>query len=184
MFTSFELRLLGGLDLRAGDGEPLTAVLRQPKRTALLVYLALGPGGGLHRRDSLLGLLWPEMEEPRARNALNTSIFQLRKALGGDAIVGRGDDELGLQPNRNSKFACEALGRGWRCWIASLPAAFGSEATAGRPGTVLRRALEVRPLFCEGGRTVEVDQWTVPLPRIPDVGGRDVVIRGCRAERT
>ena len=35
------LRTLGALDLHAGDGRSVRAVLRQPKRCALLVYLAL-----------------------------------------------------------------------------------------------------------------------------------------------
>jgi hypothetical protein len=35
------LRVLGALDLRNSEGQELRAVLSQPKRAALLVYLAL-----------------------------------------------------------------------------------------------------------------------------------------------
>ena len=96
MSTTLELRLLGGLDLRAGAGQPLTSALRQPKRAALLAYLAVARGRGLHRRDTLLALFWPELDQTRARNALNTAISYLRQTLGAEAIVTRGDDEVGL----------------------------------------------------------------------------------------
>ena len=53
-----ELRTLGAVDLRSADGVELRAVLVQPKRTALLAYLAVADPRGFHRRDSLLALFW------------------------------------------------------------------------------------------------------------------------------
>ena len=50
-----KLRALGSLDLRGPQGELIHSVLSQPKRSALLVYLALAQPRGLHRRDALLG---------------------------------------------------------------------------------------------------------------------------------
>ena len=41
-------------------------MLRQPRRLALLVYLALAHPKGLHQRDKLLALFWPEMDTTRA----------------------------------------------------------------------------------------------------------------------
>lgn len=89
------LRTLGSIDLRAADGAHIQSVSRQPKRTAVLIYLAAN-GPVFHRRDRLLALFWPESDEERARGALTQQIFHLRQALGKDVIVNRGDDEVGL----------------------------------------------------------------------------------------
>ena len=40
------LRTLGPLDLRGSDGEELRTILAQPKRVALLAYLALATPRG------------------------------------------------------------------------------------------------------------------------------------------
>lgn len=45
------LRTLGALDFRGPDGAELGAVLAQPKRVALLCYLAMAIPRGPHRRD-------------------------------------------------------------------------------------------------------------------------------------
>ncbi|MFO7587494.1 MAG: BTAD domain-containing putative transcriptional regulator [Gemmatimonadota bacterium] len=89
---------LGAVRLRAADGE-LTRVLAQPKRLALLAYLALPPGG-FHRRDTLVALLWPDADDARARAALRNSLYFLRRHLGDDVVVTRGDGEVGLDPAR------------------------------------------------------------------------------------
>lgn len=89
-------RLLGGLELEAADGTNVSAILSQPKRVALLVLLACGSGRGLLRRDSLIGLLWPELDQDRGRHALRQSLYVLRKALGHDLVEARGDDEVGI----------------------------------------------------------------------------------------
>lgn len=91
-----ELRLLGTLQLSASDGRDLTALARQSKRTALLLYLAAAVPYGLHRRDTLLALFWPELDESKARSALSQALYVLRNALGEQAIVTRGDDEVGI----------------------------------------------------------------------------------------
>lgn len=97
MTTSvLRLRTLGTLDLRAPDGSELRSVLAQPRRVALLAYLALAAPRGPHRRDKLLGLLWPEQDEAHARNALSQAVYFLRNALGADAVVSRTAEELGL----------------------------------------------------------------------------------------
>jgi len=41
-------------------------VLAQPKRVALLAYLAAATPRRLHRRDSLLALFWPELDQEHA----------------------------------------------------------------------------------------------------------------------
>jgi DNA-binding SARP family transcriptional activator len=89
-----ELRTLGGLDLRDGNGNEIRSVLQQPKRLALLAYLTLASPRRHHRRDSLLAMFWPELDEEHARAALRRSLYYLRTGLGRDVIVARGDDEL------------------------------------------------------------------------------------------
>jgi DNA-binding SARP family transcriptional activator/tetratricopeptide (TPR) repeat protein len=92
-----ELRLLDGAGLRRADGSEVHSVLSQPKRFALLVYLALAGQGGFRRRDSLLALFWPEADQDRARGSLRTSLHFLRRSLGDDVIVTRGPDEVGIR---------------------------------------------------------------------------------------
>ena len=61
----------------AVDGEPLTGEAAWPKSLALLVYMAREPGPD--RRDEILGVLWPDRDEKRARRALNQLLYTLRK---------------------------------------------------------------------------------------------------------
>lgn len=93
-----ELRLLGTLDLRdRATGVRAGAVLAQPKRLALLCHLVLATSRGLHRRDRLLALFWPDSPEDRARNSLNQAVFNLRRSLGEAALVST-PEELGIAP--------------------------------------------------------------------------------------
>lgn len=100
-----ELRTFGALDLRGSDGRALRAVLAQPKRLALLAYLAAASPGPFHRRDTLLALFWPDADVTRARAALSRAVHYLRSALGDGVLLSRGDEELGLAPGR---LACDA----------------------------------------------------------------------------
>ena len=72
---------------------------RQPKRVALLAYLAAATPHGPHRRDRLLSLFWPESDAPHARAALSQALYVLRSHLGDDAIRSNGDDALALDPD-------------------------------------------------------------------------------------
>src|SRR5438067_6026675 len=96
MGSMIRLRTLGSLQLQGPAGDELRSVLAQPRRVALLVYLALATPRALHRRDQLLALFWPEQDEPHARNALSQAVHFLRRTLGADAILSRGDEEIGL----------------------------------------------------------------------------------------
>ena len=94
------LFLLGGIELQGvagGDGDRLVA---QSKVIALLAYLALSPHGRYQRRDRIVGLLWPELDQSHARAALRKAVFAARSSLGDDAILGRGDEELLLVHDR------------------------------------------------------------------------------------
>src|SRR3989475_1533496 len=72
-----EFRILGALNLLGADGHELKSVLAQPKRVALLAYLAAATPRRLHRRDSLLALFWPELD----RSEEHTSELQSQSNL-------------------------------------------------------------------------------------------------------
>ncbi|MDX1394422.1 MAG: BTAD domain-containing putative transcriptional regulator, partial [Gemmatimonadota bacterium] len=84
-----ELYALGRTDLRV-DGDVAARVLSQPKRLGLLAYLLLLRPRGIHLRESLFPIFWPESSEPNARLSLNQSLAFLRRELGSDAIVSHG----------------------------------------------------------------------------------------------
>jgi DNA-binding SARP family transcriptional activator len=90
-----ELRLLGSLNLLR-DGVACSALIAQPKRFALLCYLALTPGAGFRRRDSLVALFWPEVGEGHARAALRQAIHIIRRCLGESVLLARGAEEIAV----------------------------------------------------------------------------------------
>jgi DNA-binding SARP family transcriptional activator len=96
-----EFRVLGGLALRDGMGRDVSALLAQPKRLTLLLHLALAKPGGapgrpeLVRRDLLLALFWPELDQHHARGALRKALQFLRQTVGDEAVFTRGE-EVGL----------------------------------------------------------------------------------------
>jgi DNA-binding SARP family transcriptional activator/tetratricopeptide (TPR) repeat protein len=93
------LLTLGRLQL-VRDGEQATeAVPVQDKRLAVLAYLALGSATGPLRRDTMLGVFWPDLDQADARRALRQSLYHLRNVLGEGVIVGEGD-EVALAPDR------------------------------------------------------------------------------------
>lgn len=92
------LTLLGSIGLQGPDGRPVDTLLRQPKRLALLAYLACPSPGTWHRRDILLGLFWPELDTAHARSALRNGLYVLRQGLGEAVIQTRGDEEVAVNP--------------------------------------------------------------------------------------
>lgn len=90
------LHTLGTIALADETGTELTRVLRQPKRFALLAYLALARPRGFQRRDMLLGLFWPELDADRARAALRQALYTLRLSLPDGVLETRGDEEVGV----------------------------------------------------------------------------------------
>jgi DNA-binding SARP family transcriptional activator len=94
-----EFKMLGEIRLKAADGAELDAVLRQPKRLAVLAYLASPAPGTRHRRDLLLALFWPELDTSHARTSLRNAIYVLRQSLGDDVLQSTGDEEISVNPN-------------------------------------------------------------------------------------
>jgi serine/threonine-protein kinase len=102
-----EFRTLGAIslkdDVRVGE---IASVLTQPKRVALLAYLAIAHPRGFHRRSTVLPLFWPEKDERHARWALNSALRSLRRGLGRGAVHSRGADEVGLD---RQVISCDAV---------------------------------------------------------------------------
>ena len=123
------LSTLGVLDLQGAEGQELRTVLAQPKRAALLAYLAIALPRGLHRRDPLLALFWPEYDAERARNALSQEIHFLRRSLGDAVFVRPSGEEIGLD---RTAFWCDAV-----AFEAALDAGKVAEALALYRGDLL-----------------------------------------------
>jgi len=101
-----ELRTLGSVQFDAPGMPAARSVGAQPKRLALLAYLALAEPRGAKRRDALLALLWPESSQDKGRQVLRQTVYLLRQSLGAGALVTRSDDELELD---TSIVGCDAL---------------------------------------------------------------------------
>lgn len=86
---AIELHCLGTPSVLVNGADAPTEVLWR-KHLALLAYLAASPGR-TRAREHLLGLLWPEKPQDRARHSLNEAIRRLRVALGRDRLLTRGD---------------------------------------------------------------------------------------------
>ena len=87
------LKTFGGLWLEADEG-PLTGAATQRRRLVLLAALAAAGQKGMSR-DAVVGLLWPEVDEARARAALSQSLYALKRDTGVDELV-LGHDVLTL----------------------------------------------------------------------------------------
>src|SRR5438876_130825 len=137
-----ELRTLGALDLKAADGHPVHSILAQPKRLALLAYLAVHAAGA--RRDSVVALFWPELDTAHARGALRQSLRFLRRELGDGILNGHGDEEVGFEPAT--------------LWFDAL--AFQQACDAGEPARALQlyRGDFLAGFFVNDG-SAELERW-------------------------
>ena len=99
-----KLTTLGAIELVHPDGHRIGSVLAQPKRLALLAVLALSAPDRV-RRETLIGLLWPDLGHEEARRALRQALHFLRRSLGPGVITGKGGAEIGLS---SDGFFCDA----------------------------------------------------------------------------
>jgi tetratricopeptide (TPR) repeat protein len=97
---------LGSFELLEGQPPAVRLIPSQPKRLALLAYLALAHPRGFHRRDTLLALFWPELSEEEARRALRQALYHLRRAVGEGVIESRADNQVRF---REGCLWCDAL---------------------------------------------------------------------------
>lgn len=83
---ALRLTTLGGLSL---DGEhgALGGAAAQRRRLAVLAILAAAGELGL-TREKLVGILWPEVDEARARSALSQALYALKRAAGAELVAG------------------------------------------------------------------------------------------------
>jgi DNA-binding SARP family transcriptional activator/Tfp pilus assembly protein PilF len=96
--AAVEIRALGArLVIGPGRG-PLDVT--QPKRLALLFFLALAVPRSLQRRDTLLAMFWPEADRATAGQSLRQALHYLRALLPPDLLVTRGSSEIGLDHKR------------------------------------------------------------------------------------
>lgn len=133
------LLLFGSVQIVGAAGERVGDLQTHTKLLALLAYLVIAEPRGHHRRDHLLGLFWPELDEQHARGALRKTLHALRQGLGDRAIDAVGDDNVAVT---SGAVWCDAL-------------AFDEAIDAGRtaralelyrgdllPGFLLREAIE------------------------------------------
>jgi DNA-binding SARP family transcriptional activator len=128
------LRLLGRPEA-SRKGRPLE--FRSRREQALLFYLATE--GGLHPREKLAALFWPESGEARSRAALRNALYGLRRALREGAEEGASF----LRSGRDSAAVGLDLTSGVELDLHLLKAA--SDATrlpVGAPGSESRSVLE------------------------------------------
>jgi DNA-binding SARP family transcriptional activator/ABC-type phosphate/phosphonate transport system substrate-binding protein/membrane-associated phospholipid phosphatase len=84
---TLHLQLLGGFRALLDD-EETPALAKQPRRAALLAYLALERDVP---RERVMALLWPEADNERGRHSLNQAIYFLRRIISADWVELRGD---------------------------------------------------------------------------------------------
>lgn len=82
--SMFQFRILGPVELvREEDAHPVLSLLNQPKRVALLAFLATSPAG-YRTRDETLELFWADASQDR--HALSQAVYYLRRSLGKNAV--------------------------------------------------------------------------------------------------
>jgi len=137
-----ELRMLGTLDLKGTDGRAVHSILAQPKRLALLAYLAVHTAGA--RRDSVVALFWPELDTAHARGALRQSLRFLRRELGDGILNGHSDEAIAFEP---ATVWCDVV-------------AFEEACKAGQAGHALQlyRGGFLDGCFVSGG-SPELERW-------------------------
>lgn len=91
-----ELRILGVPEIR--QLSPSASLHLAAKPLGLLARLAVDGPDSVTRRDCLLPLFWPELDEERARNALSQTLHRIRRVLGPGSITGRGTEEVQVAP--------------------------------------------------------------------------------------
>ncbi len=122
------VRVLGPVTVAHDGDAPSSSRLTQPRQVALLIYLLLARPRGLHARDTLVTLLWPEHDAFQARQALRNALHGIRRELGTDVIRSVGDQLVGVD---HARFDCDALALETNAFAADEAADCASEPFAG-----------------------------------------------------
>lgn len=121
--TCVRVQVLGPVHVsRSGSGSA-PVFLTEPRPLSALLYLALARPRGLHSRDTLIAMLWPEADQAKGRHALRNALHTIRLTLGDDLLVSIGDSLIGVE---QSRMQCDAL-------------ALDAELDAGRYDAVMAR---------------------------------------------
>ena len=72
--------------MRLIGGSPTAHPIAQPRRLALLTLIADANEAGV-TRDRVLGLLWPDVPQAKARHSLDQLLYALRQDLGPDVLT-------------------------------------------------------------------------------------------------
>jgi DNA-binding SARP family transcriptional activator len=100
------LQTLGAVGARL-PGEPSGEFLvPRPKPFALVAFLAVDLPERPRRRDSLLPLLWPELDAHHGRQALRQTLLELTHELGPSVVRRHGNESLSVDPGR---LECDAV---------------------------------------------------------------------------
>jgi DNA-binding SARP family transcriptional activator len=119
------LRLLGRQEVSCGRQ---LLRFRSRKELALVFYLATE--GGLHPREKLAALLWPEAGEDQSRASLRNALYGLRKTLKG------GTGQEYLRAGHDSAAVGLDLGSGVELDLRLLDAAFAHPLAGAREGEI------------------------------------------------
>src|SRR5687768_8185390 len=153
--SMIHFQALGVLSLRGSEGREIESLLRRPKYLALLAYLVAARPRGFHRRDTLVSMLWPELDQAHARSALRSAVHYLRRALGPGVLLARGEEELSVD-------------------AASLSSDFGEFEKAVADGAARHTALELyRGDFLAGFHVSEAPDFERWLDEVRDRLRRD-----------
>lgn len=83
---TIEVRMLGPLQVRRGDGSAVDSREWRTGKTADLLRLLALRAGQYVAADTLLTVLWPESDQRHAQASLRTAVSQIRQVLGRDCI--------------------------------------------------------------------------------------------------
>lgn len=101
------LQVLGAVDLRLPDGTRAEALLAQPRRLALLAFLAIESERGACPRERVLATFWPDTPPAQASANLRQSLAFLRRSLGEGVIANVGQHALRVDAQL---LQCDACG--------------------------------------------------------------------------
>jgi DNA-binding SARP family transcriptional activator len=147
--SHLSLALLGTPNVR--HAEPILK-FRSRKELALLIYLAVE--GGLHSREKIAALLWPESDEPQGRATLRRTLADLRTTLEDTTeplhlIVER--DVLGFNSTSDFELDLHLLERAYASARKSSPTKESTDNTPLRLLSQLQHAASLyRGRFLEG----------------------------------
>ena len=166
--TQLHLRLLGAFVATLDDRSPVA--FEYDKVRALLAFLAV-ENQRPHRRDALCGLLWPEDDQPHARQSLSQALYSLRRSLanaGSDAEYLRANRvEMRLDPDADWQADVNAFQR-----LVAAGLDVGLDASdSHRSAALLAQAVgHYGGPFLEGFILPDSGAWAAPARAAPPAG--------------